>query len=184
MARLHTVGHSTRSAPEFREILLSHGVDLLVDVRRHPGSRRHPHFGRDELAADLDEVGVGYRHEEALGGRRSASGDLRDVAGWENEGFRAYAEHLNGEEGQAALARLEEAARAATPAVMCAEAVPWRCHRQIVADHLVARGHEVVHLLGPDRTDRHRLRGMAEPAGDGRVLYPPGDGGQAELFAD
>lgn len=182
--RLLTVGHSTRSAGELLEILRSHGVDLLVDVRRHPGSRRHPQFDRDELAATLDEAGIGYRHEEALGGRRSASTDLRDVAGWENEGFRAYAAHLNGEEGQSALDRLEETARTATPAVMCAEAVPWRCHRQIIADHLVARGHEVVHLLGPDRTARHRLRRMAEPAEDGRVLYPPGDGGQTELFAD
>lgn len=179
----HTVGHSTRSAAELLEILRAHGVGLLVDVRRHPGSRRHPHFNRDELAAFLEDAGIGYRHEEALGGRRSAAGDLRDVAGWESEGFRAYAAHLNGPEGRTALDRLEEDA-GETPAVMCAEAVPWRCHRQIVADHLVARGHEVVHLLGPDRRDAHRLRGMAEPTEDGRVLYPPGDGGQAELFAD
>lgn len=142
MARLHTVGHSDRSAGAFLEILRAHDVELLVDVRRHPGSRRHPHFNRDQLRATLADAGLGYRHEEALGGRRSPEGEDRTNAGWRSDGFRAY------------------------------------------ADHLVARGHEVVHLLGPDRGRTHRLRGMAEVREDRRVVYPPGDGGQTELFDD
>lgn len=182
MARLFTVGHSTRSAEEFLGILEAHRIEALVDVRRHPGSRRHPHFDRDELASTLRAAGIDYVHEGELGGRRTPAGEDRTNAGWCSEGFRAYADHLNGEAGQSALDRLEAQGRGRRTAVMCAEAVPWRCHRQIVADHLVARGHQVVHLLGPDRTAGHRLRGMAEVREDDRVVYPPGDGGQAELF--
>lgn len=169
-----TVGHSTRIAEELVDLLQDHDVDLLVDVRRHPGSRRHPQFNRDALASTLEGAGIGYRHEETLGGRRSLDDAPTDgpCAGWRSDGFRAYARHLNGREGRRALDRLEEEGADGRPAVMCAEAVPWRCHRQIVADHLVARGHEVLHLLDRERTERHELREMARVQDDHTVTYP------------
>lgn len=174
-----TVGHSTRSREEFVELLRAHGVRLLADVRRHPGSRRHPHFDREAMEAWLAEAGVDYLHVDELGGRRDRVDPESPNDGWRSDSFQAYADHLNGEEGQAALDRLEEAARRRPTAVMCAEAVPWRCHRQLIADHLVARGHTVRHVLDRDRADVHDLRDMARPAPDGRVVYPAE---QAELF--
>jgi ATP-dependent Lhr-like helicase len=179
MATVYTVGHSTRGRDEFVSLLEAHGVRLLADVRRHPGSRRHPHFDREAMEAWLADAGVEYRHLGELGGRRGPPDPNSPNGGWRADGFQAYADHLNGDAGQAALDRLEEVARERTAAVMCAEAVPWRCHRRIIADHLVARGHEVRHVLGPDRADVHDLREMARPEDDGRVVYPAE---QAELF--
>lgn len=169
---VYTVGHSTRSADEFRGLLEAHGVDLLVDVRRHPGSRRHPHFNQGELSELLEHAGIRYRHEEALGGRRGDPDPEGPNDGWRSDGFRAYADHLNTPEGREALARVEEDAAAAVPALMCAEAVPWRCHRQIAADHLVAAGLEVRHILDAQRAEPHELRDMARVLEDGRVVYP------------
>lgn len=168
-----TVGHSNRSSEELVEILAAHEVDLLVDVRRHPGSRRNPQFNRDALSETLAASGIDYRHEEALGGRRSPheDGDRRYGA-WRSDGFRAYARHLNGEAARRALDRLEDGAGDRRPAVMCAEADPERCHRKLVADHLVARGLEVVHLLERERAEPHRLRETARVEEDGRVFYP------------
>lgn len=176
---VHTIGHSTRERDEFVSLLDAHGLRRLVDVRRHPGSRRHPHFDRQAMESWLGDAGVDYRHLGELGGRRGPPDPGSPNDGWRTDGFQAYADHLNGDAGQRALDRLEEAARGRATAVMCAEAVPWRCHRQIIADHLVARGHEVRHVLGPDRADAHDLRGMARPRDDGRVVYPAE---QAELF--
>ena len=182
--RFATVGHSTRTADDFLEILRAHGVTILVDVRRHPGSRRHPHFDREALAASLREAGLAYRHEERLGGRRDPQvpREESDNAGWESESFRAYADHLNRPPGQRALADLVEEGRRGFPAVMCAEAVPWRCHRQLIGDHLVARGHRVLHLLGPDRAEAHELREMGVVEAGGRVVYPPPPEEQGSLF--
>lgn len=179
-----TVGHSTRSSGELVEMLREHAVELLVDVRRHPGSRRHPHFNREALAATLEEAGIGYRHEEALGGRREPeTGDPpRSYSAWRSDGFRAYARHLNGPEARRALDRLEAEGRRRRTAVMCAEADPRRCHRQIVADHLVARGLEVRHVMGEGRADGHDLRRMAEVLDDGAVVYPGTGAEQEELF--
>lgn len=177
-----TIGHSTRSAEEFVSLLEENGVELLVDVRRHPGSRRHPQFNQGELEETLRAAGIDYRHEERLGGRRDPAPGESPNRAWESEGFRAYADHLLSEEGRRALDHLESEARERRLAVMCAEAVPWRCHRQIVADHLVARGLAVRHVLGEGRTDGHSLRRMAEVGEDGRVVYPGTDVEQPELF--
>lgn len=181
MPTVFTVGHSTRGRGEFVSLLRAHGVELLADVRRHPGSRRHPHFDREAMADWLGAEGVDYRHLGELGGRRGPPDPDSPNGGWRSESFRAYADHLNGEAARGALDRLEAAARRRTTAVMCAEAVPWRCHRQIVADHLVARGLEVRHVLDESRADVHDLREMARPREDGRVLYPAE---QAGLFED
>lgn len=177
-----TIGHSTRSAEEFVALLEESRVELLVDVRRHPGSRRHPQFNRGELEETLREAGIDYRHEERLGGRRSPSAGESPNRAWESRGFRAYADHLLSDRGRRALDELESEARERRLAVMCAEAVPWRCHRQIIADHLVARGVAVRHVMGEGRTDEHSLRPMAEVDGQGRVVYPGTDVEQPELF--
>ena len=182
--RFATVGHSTRSEEAFLEVLRRHDVTILVDVRRHPGSRRHPHFDGEALAASLREAGIEYRHEERLGGRRDPElpREASPNTGWESESFRAYADHLNGAAGQRALDDLVAGGRRGFPAVMCAEAVPWRCHRQLIADHLVARGHRVVHLLGPERGEIHELRELGEVESDNRVVYPPPPEEQGSLF--
>lgn len=178
-----TVGHSTREASELVALLAGHDVELLVDVRRYPTSSRHPQFDREALEETLAGAGIAYRHVEALGGMRSAGPTSESPnAGWRSDGFRAYADHLLQGEGREAFSDLEAAARRRTAAVMCAEAVPWRCHRQILADWLVARDFRVVHLIGPDRTDEHRLREMARVLEDGRVVYPGEDAEQGELF--
>jgi uncharacterized protein (DUF488 family) len=174
------VGHSTRSAAELLELLDEHGIRLLVDVRRFPGSRRHPHFGSAPLAAALAAGGIGYRHAPELGGRRDARPESPNTA-WRNAGFRAYADHLATPEFRQALAVLLADAAAQPTTVMCAEAVPWRCHRQLIADAAVAAGVEVMHILGRGRCDRHALNAAARVAADGTVTYP---GGQPDLFGE
>ena len=155
-------------------------MPLLVDVRRYPGSRRHPQFEREALARALEGAGIEYRHEPDLGGHRQPRADSPNTA-WRNAAFRGYADHTATPEFQQALARL----LAAPPrtAVMCAEAVPWRCHRQLIADALVARGVDVRHILGPRRVEPHVLHGDARVAPDGRVAYPRSPRSQRSLFA-
>jgi uncharacterized protein (DUF488 family) len=142
----------------------------LIDVRRYPGSRRFPHFGRDALAASLPAAGIEYVHESDLGGRRTPREDSPHTA-WRSAAFRAYADHLESEEFRAALVRIEAAASAGRPCLMCAEAVPWRCHRQLIADALTARGGEVRHILSATRADRHAINPHARVLQDGRLVY-------------
>ena len=172
---VYTVGHSTRSTAELIALLQEHGVDVLVDVRRFPGSRRHPHFGRDALAADLGDAGIRYVHEEDLGGRRDPRPDSHH-GGLRNASFRAYADHMESEAFGDAAERLLAVARAGAPAVMCAEAVPWRCHRWLLSDALLARGARVVHILGSGSARDHTLHPDGRMAGEGRVVYPPPQG--------
>lgn len=174
--RLHTVGHSTRSLDELVAILHAHDIRLLVDVRRFPASRRHPHFARESLERALPEAGIGYLWLEDLGGRRSRAKTSPHTA-WRVAGFAAYADHLERPAAEAALATLVERGDERPTAVMCAEAFPHRCHRRLIADRLVAAGHEVVHLLDEERTERHQLPDFARVE-DGRVIY---DGGQRPL---
>lgn len=179
---IFTVGHSTRSAGELVALLEEAGVDLLLDVRRFPSSRRHPHFNRDALRETLGEAGIGYRHMEALGGRRGDPADDSPNTGWRTGGFQAYADHLNrsGEARKALREIFETAREGRSPAIMCAEIVPWRCHRQIIADHLVARDVRVRHLIEPgEEPEVHELREMAVVRNDGTVVYPADQG---ELF--
>lgn len=176
---LYTVGHSNREGHELVGLLRRHGITLLVDVRRHPGSRRNPRFNRRELASSLESAGIGYRHEEALGGRRSPDGPSPNTA-WRSEGFRAYADHALGADFREALAGVLEEARERPTAIMCAEIVPWRCHRRIIADHAVARGWRVVHLIDEGRTEEHELHDAARIDGEG-VVYPGPGGDQMRL---
>lgn len=175
MSRIYTIGHSDRSLDELVRALDGHDVTLLVDVRRFPGSQAHPHFNEENLATELPEHGIGYRHEEALGGRRSLSREGSPNDAWETPGFQAYADHALTDAFQQALGRLEKDARSKTPAIMCAEAVPWRCHRRIIADWLVARGHDVVDIFDIERARPHEPPAFARAEG-GTVRYP-GDGG-------
>lgn len=181
MSRLFTIGHSTRALDAFLALLREHDVGVLVDVRRHPASRRHPHFGREPLAAALGAAGVDYRHEPALGGRRSGVREDSPNGAWRSRSFQAYADHAASPAFRGALERLErDAGRERRPAVTCAEIVPWRCHRQIIADHLVARGHEVIHILEPGKAQPHELAAHARIV-DGKVVYPP-EGDQLEML--
>lgn len=172
MNPVFTIGHSTRGIDEFKELLQEWRVDLLVDVRRFPMSRRYPHFNRDELAAALEQVEVGYLHEEVLGGRRAALADSPNTA-WRNAQFRGYADHMDTPPYRAAVAEIVKRAETNVQAVMCAEAVPWRCHRQLLADALTARGIEVRHIIEKGKANPHTLNKDAQIVDQDRVIYGP-----------
>ncbi len=169
-----TIGHSTRSIEAFIGLLKESAIDLLLDIRRAPRSRRNPQFNSDALAAALAAAGIGYRHLQALGGLRHRSRDAPPSPNglWENEAFRNYADYAAGEGFRAGLEELMGLAREHRVAIMCAEAVWWRCHRRIVADHLLAAGVPVVHILGPGKTEPARLTPGAVPAPGGGLTYP------------
>jgi uncharacterized protein (DUF488 family) len=167
---LYTVGHSTRSFDEFVALVRAHGVAQIADVRTVPKSRRHPHFAKESLERTLAAVGLGYRHFAALGGLRKPRRDSRNTA-WRHPAFRGYADHLETAAFERALDELVEWASGAPTAIMCAEAVWWQCHRQLIADALVARGHEVRHIMSGGNAPAHTLTAFARVA-DGRVTYP------------
>ena len=174
--RLYTIGHSTRTLDDLVDALNSVGVDLLVDIRTVPRSRHTPQFNRDVLSRELPRRGIGYRHLKALGGLRKPRPDSRNTA-WRNAGFRGFADYMESPEFEAALDELRElAGRAGTAAIVCAEAVPWRCHRSLVADALTARGDTVFHLMGPGKARPHTLTPFARIEGD-RVTYAGEPGG-------
>jgi uncharacterized protein (DUF488 family) len=175
--RIYTIGHSTRTLHELVALLKENGVTRLADIRRYPGSRRYPHFSREALSKSLPENGIAYEHFEDLGGRRKPLGDSRNTA-WHNEQFRAYADYMATDEFHRAVDRLVDPDQ--TTAYMCAEAVPWRCHRQLLSDELVRRGFEVVHILGPHQRQKHELNEHAVIAGD-RVTYPESASASGEL---
>lgn len=151
-------------------MLRAHGARAVIDVRRFPGSRRHPQFAKDALARSLPELGLAYVHEPELGGRRAPAPGSPNGA-WRNPQFRGYADHLSSPEARRAVERV--LAHPAQPvALMCAEAVPWRCHRRILSDLLVAHGHEVRHVLSLHRAEPHRLDPSARVGPDGSVTYP------------
>src|ERR671932_11383 len=170
--RAFSIGHSTHSLDAFVALLARHGVQRVVDVRRTPRSRRHPHFERDALAAELPARGVDYRHLPALGGRRRPRPDSPN-RGWEHEAFRGYADHALTGEFAAAIAGLLELARERPTAVMCAEALWWRCHRRLIADRLTALGWTVCHIGSDGGLAEHELPEFAVVQGDGTVRYPP-----------
>ena len=172
MGAIWTAGHSNRSLEEFVALLKDAGVTQAIDIRRYPASRKWPHFNADALAVTLPDAGIGYIGLPALGGRRRASADSRHTA-WKSETFRAYADFLETPEARAAIARLEDAARDLPSAFFCAEAVPWRCHRSLVADALVARGWGVTDLIGPGSSRPHVLPAFARVAGTD-VIYDVG----------
>lgn len=167
---LWTIGHSTRSSDEFLALLQEHAIRRLIDIRRYAGSRRYPHFHSDALNNRLTDAGLEYHQSVELGGRRTARPDSPN-RGWNNAGFRGYADYMGTEAFQHALHTLMTDAAASPTAIMCAEAVPWRCHRTLVADALVIHGWQVVHILGHGQIKRHELTTFARVEGD-RIVYP------------
>ena len=175
--QIWTIGHSTRSIHEFVAALRPHGIKLIADVRLLPGSKRYPHFNNDALAASLAAAGICYEHFRELGGRRRPRPDSRNTA-WRNDAFRGYADHMETPEFAAGIARLVTTSERAGPtALMCAEAVWWRCHRGLVSDYLKARGVEVLHIVDPKKADAHPWTSAATIV-DGRLSYAAND----ELF--
>ena len=153
--RIWTIGHSTRTIDEFISLLEENDIKLLVDVRTWPGSKRYPQFNKDALAQSLNAHGIRYKHFPELGGRRKPNPDSRNTA-WRNASFRGYADYMETEQFQRGIERLLDfAAEAGRTAIMCAEAVWWRCHRSLIADYLKARGLEMLHILGANKVDPH-----------------------------
>lgn len=169
MVSIWTIGHSTRSAEEFNEILLAHQIGALVDVRSFPGSRRYPHFNRQELANNLEAIGVLYSHNSQLGGRRRPSPNSKNSA-WKNASFRAYADHMEGDEFREGIEKLLEVASTRRTAMMCAEALWWRCHRSLIADYLKSKGFDVIHIIDGKKTEAHPYTSAARIV-DGELTY-------------
>jgi uncharacterized protein (DUF488 family) len=164
-----TIGHSTRSIDEFIALLIENRIEAVADIRRIPASRRYPHFGQQALAAALDTHGLGYEHFLVLGGRRRPRPDSPNT-GWRHEAFRGYADYMATKAFQGGMARLLDFAATRRVTVMCAEVLWWQCHRRLVADFLTAAGHRVVHIMGPGKTEEHRLAPPAHLV-DGEVSY-------------
>jgi uncharacterized protein (DUF488 family) len=171
---LRTIGHSTLSIDSFVHALQEHGCDVLVDVRRYPGSRRYPQFGQERLFACLAEAGMRAFWREGLGGRRKPQTHSVNTA-WRNQAFRGYADYMQTPEFSAEIDWLTQQMQECSLAVMCAEAVPWRCHRSLIADAVLARGFEVEDILvsaqGSSSRRSHVLTSFARTE-DGRVWYP------------
>jgi hypothetical protein len=168
--RILTIGHSTRPIEEFIELLRQHGVERLVDIRTIPRSRHNPQFNGDALARSLRAEHIEYAHLKELGGLRHPRPDSANL-GWRNASFRGYADYMQTEEFEQAVRRLLQVCGEKQCAVMCAEAVPWRCHRSLLADALVARGIAVEHILGASGRDEHHLTPFAKIE-NGKVTYP------------
>ncbi len=170
---IYTIGHSTRSLDEFLSLLRAHGVRKLVDVRTIPKSRRHPHFWGDALDDALTEEGMTYYWRKALGGLRRPDPDSENDA-WRNTSFRGYADHMQTPEFNEAVEELIELGQGSDLAIMCSEAVPWRCHRSLIGDALLVRGVEVLDIMSETKAPPHKLTSFAQVDGT-RVTYPKQD---------
>jgi uncharacterized protein (DUF488 family) len=164
-----TIGHSTREIDEFIALLKAHEIGAIADVRLLPGSKRYPHFNADALADSLGHAGIRYEHFRELGGRRKPRPDSRNDA-WRNEAFRGYADYMETEQFQRGLQRLLELAAETRVAMMCAEAVWWRCHRALISDYLKVRRMEVCHIVSATKNEPHPFTSAARVA-DGDLSY-------------
>jgi len=165
-----TIGHSTRPIAAFVALLRAHEIQLLVDVRTVPKSRAHPQFGIDQLPGQLRAVGIDYRHLKVLGGLRHPRKDSPNT-GWQNASFRGFADYMATPAFQAGLAELAELASQRKTTIMCAEALPWRCHRSLIADALTIAGWRVLHIMGQKVVREHTLTPFLRVA-DGVLIYP------------
>jgi uncharacterized protein (DUF488 family) len=168
--RIFTIGHSTHPIEEFVDLLRAHGVAQVVDVRTVPKSRHNPQFGEDQLRQSLPSAGIAYLRLEALGGLRRATKDSINAA-WKNASFRGYADYMQTNAFEAGLSELLELASQNPTAIMCAEAVPWRCHRSLIGDALLVRGVEVLDIMTAKSAKPHTLTSFAQADGT-RVTYP------------
>jgi uncharacterized protein (DUF488 family) len=169
-----TIGHSTRSIDEFVDLVRTCNIQQVTDVRTAPMSRKNPQYNVDVLPITLSEYQIGYEHIPELGGRRGRRSNVpANLNGfWENQSFHNYADYAMGQEFQSGLARLRTIGHTMTCAIMCAEAVWWRCHRRIIADYLIAAGETVFHILGPKHIEPARLSDGASVDVDGTLTYP------------
>jgi len=168
--RIWTIGHSTRNIDQFISLLEEHGIKLLADVRSLPGSKRYPQFNKETLADSLGRVGIRYEHFPELGGRRKARQDSSNTA-WRNASFRGYADYMESEQFHKDVKRLlDRAADVGPTAIMCAEAVWWRCHRSLISDYLKARGIEVMHILDANKIEPHPYTSAARIV-NGKLSY-------------
>jgi uncharacterized protein (DUF488 family) len=175
MSTVFTVGHGTRALEELMALLQTVPIEILIDVRRFPGSRRHPHFERASLERALPEHHIDYQWwGEKLGGRRSGVPNSRHLA-IRNESFRGYTDFMDTVAFRTAIAELEEMAGSVTLAIMCAETLWWRCHRRHIADVLLLDGLEVIHLLDANKTQPHKLHPALRTDDDGRPVYDVGE---------
>lgn len=152
---IYTIGHSSRSIEEFIELLKAHEIKKVIDIRTIPKSRHNPQFNQEELKASLKKAKIGYRHLKELGGLRHARKDSINT-GWENASFRGFADYMQTEEFWKGLAKLEKIAESKKYAIMCAEAVPWRCHRSLVADALTSHNWKVFHIQSKKTAKKHK----------------------------
>jgi uncharacterized protein (DUF488 family) len=168
--RIWTIGHSTRSIHTFISLLNANGITVLADVRTWPGSKRYPQFNKEKLSQSLGKARIRYEHFPELGGRRKAKPDSKNTA-WRNESFRGYADYMETEEFNKGVKRLLDLAAAAGPtAIMCAEAVWWRCHRSLISDYLKAFDIEVTHIFDENKTEPHPYTSAARIA-NGKLSY-------------
>jgi uncharacterized protein (DUF488 family) len=172
----YTIGHSTRSISEFVSLLQSAGVTCVADVRTVPRSRKNPQYNSDTFSRSLAEFEMGYEHIASLGGLRGRSCEVPPEvnAFWENQSFHNYADYAMGEAFRGGLTRLGELARTRCCAIMCAEAVWWRCHRRIITDYLIAEGKKVFHILRPGQIDVAWMTSAAQRGPSGALIYPSG----------
>ena len=164
-----TVGHSTLSIKDFIAELRSGEIELLADVRSYPGSRRYPHFNKENLALSLADAGIGYEHLRELGGRRRARPDSLNLA-WRNESFRGYADYMETEEFGAGIERLLGLATKSRVSIMCSEAVWWRCHRSMISDYLKVKGIDVIHIMSKGKSEVHPFTSAARVV-NGELSY-------------
>ena len=169
-----TIGHSTRAIPEFVRLLQAAGVQMLADIRTVPRSRTNPQYNKDVLPAELASFQIGYEHIAELGGLRGKTHDVAERTNgfWNNRSFHNYADYAMGPRFRAGLERLRSLGRERPTAMMCSEAVWWRCHRRIVADYLLCRGETVFHLMGDDRIEPAMLTTAAQRLPSGELVYP------------
>ncbi len=171
MGIIYTIGHSTRTIEQFLDLLKAHGIQEVVDVRTIPKSRHNPQFAEEQLAPALQEAGMAYKRIARLGGlRRTTSASVN--TGWRNTSFRGYADYMGSDEFQEGLRELEQTALQHKVAIMCAEAVPWRCHRSLVADALTTRGWSVLHIQSAKTANLHKLTPFLQ-VHNGELSYPP-----------
>jgi uncharacterized protein (DUF488 family) len=171
---VYTIGHSTHPIAEFGALLQECGVELVADVRLIPRSRANPQFNIEALPAELAAFGVSYQHIPELGGRRHRARGAPPSPNtfWRNESFRNYADYAATDAYKIAIGRLEDLARHHRCAVMCAEALWWRCHRRIISDYLLERGMQVLHIMGPSKLEPAKLTSNAQRLTDGTLVYP------------
>ena len=173
---VYTIGHSTRPIGEFIDLLRAHGVRKVVDVRTVPGSAKNPQFNAEAMVSALRAAGIDYEHLKGLGGLRRPRKDSMNTA-WRNDSFRGYADYMQTEDFESSLTVLMREVRSACAAIMCAEALPWRCHRSMIADALVVRGIRVEHIMSRSKTVPHTITPWARVDGQ-RITYPATESGQ------